>query len=103
MIVPNIMLLFFSLTLILWLRNYLYVNRRKIKWFNTRIELNPEFWVLCRIIPKGSLPADNIPVGNVVCGSLRYDMVYNLDRALIIRILFFYHIEDWAILYYHFI
>ena len=40
------------------------------------------FYMLCGIIRIGSIPADNIPVANFVFGSLRYDVVYNLDGAL---------------------
>ena len=38
--------------------------------------------MLCRIVPRDSIPADKIPVGNFVYASLRYDVVYNLDGAL---------------------
>ena len=34
------------------------------------------------IIPTDSIPADNMPVGNFVRGSLPYNVVYNLDEAL---------------------
>ena len=42
----------------------------------------PPNLMLCRIIPTGSMPADNKAVRNSVCGSLRYDLVDNRDGAL---------------------
>ena len=36
--------------------------------------------VLCRIVPSGSVPHIYRTNLNVVCGSLRYDVVYNLDE-----------------------
>ena len=43
----------------------------------------------CRIIPTGSIPADNIPVENVACGSLRYDVLCIVNTALKIKITMF--------------
>ena len=36
--------------------------------------------MLCRIVPSGSLPHRYRTNLNFVCGSLRYDVVYNLDE-----------------------
>ena len=36
--------------------------------------------VLCRIVPSGSVPHRYRTNLNFVCGSLRYDVVYNLDE-----------------------
>ena len=38
------------------------------------------YLVLCRIVPLGSVPHRYRTNLNFVCGSLRYDVVYNLDE-----------------------
>ena len=39
----------------------------------------PNIKILCRIIPTDSIP-DNIPVGNFVCGPLRYDSLHAVNK-----------------------
>ena len=58
--------------------------------------------VLCRIVPSDSIPAENIPVGPFVCGSLRYDVVNNLDGGLNFLLSFFsWHVLNTEYLIYN--
>ena len=47
---------------------------------NEKNDQNAQYMVLCRIVPSGSVPHRYRTNLNFVSGSLRYDVVYNLDE-----------------------
>ena len=57
--------------------------------------------MLCRIIQAGFLPTNNIPVGNVVCGSLCSDVIYKLIITLKTeKLIFFANIKQVFNIFY---
>ena len=66
---------------------------QKIYILNTKYALTINVCIEGSYRHTGSIPADIIPVGNVVCWSLYYDVVYNLDGDLKIKVFFLYVIN----------